>query len=331
MESYNYFEGCKNRVYEYFAQVCPNLLDEFKKNYRKTRISEKRYGKSESDNSYTFVSSKDDEDRRVTLNHLFGSDISQDHWKQAVNGKGHESNRIMTMHSSALLSLLFFHAVSESNPLCIQIDGKKYSFTKAVFEVQNRCLEGGNPSSIDVMLVDDDEKVVLLLESKLSEYLTCGKKKDINIQYKNQYPDVMQFGKKSTRISMLVENNSLTLQGKDSPSHYCEGIKQMLCHFIGAMNFEKSKDDKHEGLIGYQKLLGMVLLDLSSISKKKFDTYKDDYKELAKYLNGLHKKNVKVLNEVITYQDLYKEPKDNDYQVSETIVEYYGLEIDKRK
>lgn len=327
MGTNNYFKGCNNRVYDYFAQTCPtDLLEAFKGKYYKTPLSEKlkeRYGKSKSDNSYTFISSKGKE--RVTLSQLFDTDISQNHWDEAVNGKGHESSRIMTMHSSALLSLLFFHAVSEENHLRIQIEGKNYSFTEAVFEVQNKCLEGGNPSSIDVMLVDHQEKVVLLLESKLSEYLSCGKKKDISIEYKNQYADIMRPGKLSDKIEIIEENNSLTIQGIDPPRHYCEGIKQMLCHFIGAMNFKESKDEKHKGLTDYKVLLGTILLDLSSINGKKFETYKEDYKELAEYLNGLHK-DVKVLDEVITYQNLYKEAKGNGYKVSETIVSYYGLD-----
>ena len=324
MATNDYFKGSNNKVYDYFAQTCPKLLDAFKGKYDNTPISKERYGKSKSDNSYSFGSSKGKE--RATLSQLFDTDISQDHWDEAVNGKEHEISRIMTMHSSALLSLLFFHAVSECNPLCIQIDGKKYRFKKAVFEVQNKCLDGGNPSSIDVMLVDHQEKVVLLLESKLSEYLSCGKKKDISIEYKNQYADIMRPGKLSDKIEIKEENNSLTIQGIDSPSHYCEGIKQMLCHFIGAMNFKESKDDKHEGLTDYKVLLGTVLLDLSSINGKKFETYKEDYKELAEYLNGLHKKDVKVLDEVITYQNLYIKAKGNGYHISETIVRYYGLE-----
>lgn len=321
MATNDYFKGSNNKVYDYFAQTCPKLLDAFKGKYDKTSINQS--GKSESDNSYSFISS--DGNKRATLNQLFHTEISEDHWKQAVNGKGHENHRILTMHSSALLSLLFFHAVSERNPLFIQIDGKRYSFKKAVFEVQNKCLESGNPSNIDVMLVDHQAKVVLLFESKLSEYLSCGKKKDIPIEYKNQYANVMQFGEISTHIKILEEDNSLTLQGKDSPRHYCEGIKQMLCHFIGALNFKESKDDKHEGLYDYKVLLGTVILDLSSINKKKFETYKNDYKELAGYLNGLHK-GIKVLDEVITYQNLYKKAKGNGYNISEIIVNYYGLD-----
>lgn len=325
METNNYFEGCNNKVYDYFAETCPKLLDAFQGEYDKTPLSEKlkeRYGKSASDNSYSFSSEGKE---RVTLSKLFDTDISQEHWDEAVNGNGHEIKRIMTMHSSALLSLLFFHAVSEENPLYIQIDGESYSFTKAVFEVQNKCLEGGNPSSIDVMLIDCQAKVVLLLESKLSEYLTCGKKKGINIKYKNQYADVMKFGEISKHVNILEEDNSLTIQRKDSSSHYCEGIKQMLCHFIGAMNFKESKDEKHKGLTDYKVLLGTVLLDLSSINEKKFKTYENDYKELAGYLNGLDK-NIIVLDEVITYQKLYKEPKGKEYQISERIVKYYGLD-----
>ena len=322
MATNDYFKGCNNRVYDYFAQTCPDMLDTFKGKYKKTSITKERDGKSESNNSYMFASEEGKE--RVTLSQLFDTDISQVHWDKAVNGNGHEKNRIMTMHSSALLSLLFFHAVSEKNPLCIQIDGECYNFTEAKFEVQNKCLDGGNPSSIDVMLVDRQAKVVLLLESKLSEYLTCGKKKGINIKYKHQYADIMQPREICSQIRLLEENNSLTIQGIDSPSHYCEGIKQMLCHFIGAMNFKESKDEKHKGLTDYKVLLGTVLLDLSSINEEKFNTYEKDYKELAKYLNSLHK-DVTVLDEVITYQNLYKEAKGNGYHISDKIVNYYGL------
>ncbi len=110
-----------------------------------------------------------------------------------------------------------------------------------MFEVQNKCLEGGNPSSIDVMLVDHQTKVVLLLESKLSEYLTCGKKKGINIEYKNQYADIMQPGAICSQIRLLEENNSLTIQGIDSPSHYCEGIKQNALSFYWSYELQRIK------------------------------------------------------------------------------------------
>lgn len=322
MGTNKYFEGCKNRVYDYFTKICPCVLDGFEGKYGKTPLSDKLKEQPTSDNSYTFKPSCEND--RETLNQLFDTEISEGHWKEAVTGKGHENKRILTMHSSALLSLLFFHAVSKRNPLCIQIDGKRYSFKKAVFEVQNKCIEGGTPSNIDVMLVDYQAKVVLLLESKLSEYLSCGKK-NISIEYKNQYSDIMRQRKLSDKIEIKEENNSLTIQGIDSPSHYCEGLKQMLCHFIGAMNFKVSKDDKHEGLTDYKVLLGTVLLDLSSINEKKLKTYKEDYKELAVYLNGLHK-DVIMLNEVITYQNLYKEAKGNGYELSEAIVSYYGLD-----
>ncbi len=137
MATNDYFKGSNNKVYDYFAQTCPKLLDAFKGKYDKTSINQS--GKSESDNSYSFISS--DGNKRATLNQLFHTEISEDHWKQAVNGKGHENHRILTMHSSALLSLLFFHAVYERNPLFIQIDGKDIALRKLCLKSRTNVLK----------------------------------------------------------------------------------------------------------------------------------------------------------------------------------------------
>ncbi len=44
---------------------------------------------------------------------------------QAISGDGQEANKIMTLHSSSLASLLVFYSVSKNNPIYVMVDGKE--------------------------------------------------------------------------------------------------------------------------------------------------------------------------------------------------------------
>lgn len=315
---------CKQKAYCYLEQVLenhPKSKAKLKGYYTKTRISMKRYGKERSDNSYTFEIHG--HDPLEFLNDFFETNISREHWNEAVKGQGHEEMRITTMHSSALLSLLFFHSVSDKNPLRIKVANQKLNFTRVVFEKENACIALHRPSSIDVMLVDDKSKTVLFLESKFSEFLRSGKKK-LSREYLLDYGDMWSSDIMPESLEIIKEGEEVTIQEKEASrcTHYCEGIKQMICHFIGSVNFKK--DD--ENYSSYTVLLGTVLLDLSyaPACKVKYDGYARDYAQLAGNINGLGK-DVKMLDNVITYQDLYKEAKENGYVISDVIASYYGL------
>ena len=232
------------------------------------------------------------------------------------------------MHSSALLSFLFFNSVSENKPLYIEIEGIRYMFTSVDFEYENECLKGkdriGNeyrPSSIDVKLVGknaEGKDAVLFLESKLSEYLHNGKQTGISLEYYNQYGEIFKKGKLIDELTIKEEDGTLTLTTKDGRcSHYCQGIKQMMCHFIGALNYKKIHQDE-------EVLLGTILLDLSSIDESSYNIYCKDYQQLTEKLTRLEK-GVKMIGEPLTYQKLYEEVKLKGFKLSDQVVEYYGL------
>ena len=95
----------------------------------------------------------------------------EDKFEQAISGDGQEIARILTLHSSSLLSLMNFWQVSESNPLI----HKGVEYTKVYFERKNNVIPGRKPSNIDIVLVSRDGETILFLESKFTEYLKPGK------------------------------------------------------------------------------------------------------------------------------------------------------------
>ncbi len=320
-------ESSKNKVYKYFLERSLVFLRELEEKgfIIKTPIDKKRYGKSESDNSFSF--NKLENSELKTLEKIFGSMNK----KKATKGQGQERKRILTMHSSALLALLFFNSVSDKNPLCIKIDGNQYEFTTVDFEYENRCLEGMDKSGkkyrsscIDVKLTDKAKNVVLFLESKFSEYLHNGKQTGINKEYQVQYGYIFDESNLPEDFAFVddTEKGTLTLTTRPKEkkcSHYCQGLKQMMCHFIGTMNYKKDNP-------GEEVMLGTILLDLSSIDKTSFDKYSKDYSQLSENLNGLGK-GVKMLKEPLTYQELYKEAKEKGFKLSDNVVRYYGLGV----
>lgn len=312
-------KNCNNKVYKYFWEKSKDFIEDLAE---KGLITQTIYRKTKSENSFSFK--KLDGSELETLKEIFG-DINEGCFESATKGQGNELERILTMHSSALLGLLFFNSVSEENPLSIEIGENRYEFTSADFEFKNPCLKkdvNGNeyrPSCIDIKLTDKKQNTVLFLESKLSEYLHNGKQTGISLEYKRQYADIFKVGELTDELTIKEENGSLTLTTKDGRcSHYCQGIKQMMCHFIGAMNYMEETEHK-EGEV----LLGTILLDLSSIAKTSYDRYCNDYEQLADKLTKLGK-GVKMIGKPFTYQCLYTDMS-KGFKLSDQVVEYYGL------
>lgn len=308
-----------NKAYQYFLNNSQGFLSEIDDigAYVNTPINKQRYGKSESSNSFSFNCVKGQELSR--LNTIFGTTIAEKYFKQVTHHrKPYEIKRLLTMHSSALLCLLFFNEVTEQNPLKLRVEGKDYAFTSVEFEFKNPCLKGKefNPSNVDVKLTDCENHTILFLESKLSEYLHRGKKRGIHTEYSKQYNEIFNNNILPKGLVFKKENdNSLSLTTTTGKcTHYAEGIKQMLCHFIGAINYKQEHNN-------YNVLLGTILLDLSSINNESFDSYCQDYKHLAIKLNGLNK-GVTLLPKAITYQEIAKL---RTYNIPENVRRFYCL------
>lgn len=109
--------------------------------------------------------------RNECLKRIFGIDANDalfDHaFQQVTSGKGQELKRITTLQSSSLLGLLVFYRVTKY-PVIIN----NIKYTQAFFEVESNVL--GSNSSIDVMLVSEDSRILLFLELKFTEFLSLG-------------------------------------------------------------------------------------------------------------------------------------------------------------
>ena len=291
MEILKSLSECKssNKVYAFFRD---RAKDFGPVDIVKTQITpNKNTSKTESDTSYSFQL-EPGEDKKKCLERIFKIDLSK------IDKK--IDHRITTIHSSALAALLCFHNISVNNPLSININGKTYAFVKAEIEYPNKCMEKGGRSRIDVALFSEDEKVVLFMEAKFSEYLSsvC---KEISSQYKEEQlfrkPNILPC---NLAFTGLDDETPLKIKSKQrGRGRYREGIKQMLCHYIGATHYIKNNPQKEKVLIG------TLLFDFGEMFKAEFDDYQTMYKELAVKLNSLQEKRIELLSEVITYQTLF--------------------------
>lgn len=170
-----------------------------------------------SNNSLTFKVDENENQIEI-LKRIFGIDdqIFDCQYKKTVGGNGHEKNKIMTLHSSSLLSLLCFYKVNKQ-PLEIGIYTNKeklqFCFTGVSFEFKNDLSYAykqgnvdkkiGSKSNMDVMLFEGnfkEPKNVLFLESKFSEYLHNGVVYNIS---QNAYEDIYE------KLGLIVGNADL--------------------------------------------------------------------------------------------------------------------------
>lgn len=251
-------------------------------------------------------------------------------FNKATHGRGNEINKMMTLHSSSLMPLLFFHAVSESNPVHFLLDGKRVGFTRYVPEEQNEvALNERNFSNVDVALYNDKERMVVLFESKFSEYLTPGSTHiSLTTYYKSIYTEL-----KSTfeKIGIEVADwNSYhtkirTINGRKP--RYCEGPKQMVSHFLGA------KTECSRKYSGYKVFLGELLFDFDCFVEGANDCLKDYKKEvynpLINTLQKLSNKTIELLP-LMTYQELIKENSVFYSNLEQDIKDFYQLSIENK-
>ena len=226
---------------------------------------------------------------------------------QAISGDGHEGSRITTLHSSSLLSLLVFYSVSEKNPIYFRIEGKKIKFTKSEFEVKNEVNEGSNNySNIDVVLSGEDS--TLYLESKFSEYLNTGNKEVRKTDYYREIYSRLSNSLGNAQVELDM-NKWLLCKKKGEKALYCEGIKQMVSHYLGIDT--EIKKGKRDEMKGKQVFLGEIIFDFSDKvkgSKEKQKSYEEAYKCLKEGLEicAAEDKNGLKITDLMTYQELLK-------------------------
>ena len=253
-------------------------------------------------------------------------------FKRAISGDGHEHQRIRTLHSSSLISLLCFYGISESRPLHISFEGHDMVFTDSCFEVKNPVGddEVGNTheSNMDVVLYGNDlesgRSVVLFLESKFSEYLSWGKYRGIsNRVYRKIYAQLSDGGyleRMKLKYVPLDDNGQYSelasVEGRTH--HYAGGIKQMVSHFLGVMNAAGKDEYKDTDIY-----LGEILYrfpDSVDPHQNKFDDYTQLYGVLAEGLNAISESKFRVINRCLTYQEVFK-----SFDLDEAVRTFYSL------
>lgn len=283
------------------------------------------------------IVARDCDDPQNILKRIF--DITNDEWskhyKEATEGPGMEKDKILKLHSSALLALLCFHNVSKEHPLIIRHGNEEEEYVECRFEVQNEVFD--NPSSIDVMLISKKGNI-LYLESKFTEYLT-GDYPDIRMKYwdiytsllaelpghKLQlvYPKKWEYGGK-VFIGFTIQPAS---KAKDWTNLYLSGIKQSISHIIGICKGPVSKSviispdaRLRYGTIlykfpkaynQYKKFYGQTIGSITIDMLLKTELQKTPYI-----------KNLDILPDIISYQELFNT---NPDVLLPKVAKYYGL------
>ena len=313
---------------------------------------------STSCNSFTFINAinKRADDICNKLVEVFSIEekvVFQEKFKMAISGDGQELKRIAVLHSSSLAALLMFYLVSKKNPLKCNIDGEDYNFTDSFFEVKTR-VKKDHFSNMDVVLVGKKENkdVIFFLECKFSEYLNTGMCNGISLETYEEIYKKLGLLPDTGRITDLtfekgVKNGTECLQIKqEGNACYCNGIKQMISHFIGVSDFaqkgQEAMDPRQNEFEFYSKLpklwetgadvlLGEVLFSFDDTDnevdkrdkngKNKLEKYRKIYSDLAKVLKEHSCSNrMKVLPEILTYQELLK-----NYKLDTKVKQFYQL------
>lgn len=274
-------------------------------------------------------------------------------FKIVTSGVGNELTKINSAISSSLLSLLFFYKLFNSSNYILNIDGIEYN--KAFFEVRNKCV--GFPSCVDVVLLSKDEKTLLFLESKFTEYIEGLSKKET---YGKSYCELYK------KIKELLNNNGIKIDSENkeklvllsSDKHlYIEGIKQSICHLIGlvqgpqnvkenkcSQSYYKEHIEYKDAFEKAEKLIyGTILFDLNKLNLEEgiYDSYYNLYidiigengLEIVKAIREWAKISVEdekiiVLPKPLSYQEIISNEKNKKYSesLSDSIKKFYGFD-----
>lgn len=215
-------------------------------------------------------------------------------FKAATSGDGDERSKIVTLHSSSLLAFLSFFDVS-NHP--ITIDKRQYN--EAMFEVKNDVIDAslGKPSNIDILLMGENRKRLMFLESKFTEYLSGGKAFLSPDRYKDFYellseklelPFIASFDKVKHKPnkshSEPFETEEYCLKTKERTSEYLGGIKQAFSHLLGIATGPAKKQTKGNEDYTRSLLENADEIKFASIvfncDNDKFEKYDDLYKSV---------------------------------------------------
>ena len=246
-----------------------------------------------------------------------------------------ERGRISTMHSSALLSLLCFSSVSKDRPLVLSIEGEPVKFVHSDLEYTGPDMLVGEGrdgdlhfANLDVRLKSEDGRVVLFLESKMTEYMTWARQSDISdYVYGKHYRKMkrpmkelgLEYVQQTDRDGNIVRGLRCLQAVKGATKVYAQGLKQMLSHTLGVLSYVHETEN-------VQVYLGTILYRFpEQIDGGKADSYSKAHQTWCKGLNEhlVISSGMKVIETPFIYQEIFKG--ENAEILPERVKEFYGF------
>ena len=289
--------------------------------------------------------SQNGEDEFGTLKRIFGiRESARGLFEAATSGNGNEKPRILTLHSSSLLAFLCFNDIA-NHP--ITIDGIVYD--EVMFEVKNDVIDAslGKPSNIDVLLMGENRKKLLFLESKFTEYLSGGKVTLSPHRYETFYNNLTKkldcpFSAGYPTVNSKTDNSQKTqyalYKGKKT-SEYLEGIKQAFSHLLGIATGPAKKQTKGNEDYTSSLLENADEIKFASIvfncDNDKFKNYDDLYESVLKNSDVIQetikevvpKRELKlsIIPQLLQYQKVFQ----GNY-LSDKVREFYDVVNDSK-
>ena len=238
---------------------------------------------------------EDGEDAFDTIQRIFGlSESARGLFEAATSGDGNEKPRILTLHSSALLAFLCFNDVANHPIIIDKIDETVYN--EVMFEAKNNVINNSpGKSNIDVLLMGENRKKLLFLESKFTEYLSGGKVtlsnkyrdlyiklQKLNLPFNIKFINVLQESDNSHKEPDIKEG--IRLYTEEKTSEYLYGIKQAFSHLLGIATGPAKKQTKGNEDYTRSLLENADEIKFASIvfncDNDKFEKYDDLYKSV---------------------------------------------------
>lgn len=272
--------------------------------------------------------SQNGEDEFGTLKRIFGlSESARGLFEAATSGDGNEKPRILTLHSSSLLAFLCFNDIANHPIIIDKID--KTVYNEVMFEVKNNVINNSpGKSNIDVLLMGENRKKLLFLESKFTEYLSGGKVTLSPHRYETFYNNLTKkldcpFSAGYPTVNSQTDKSQITqyaLYTDKETSLFLDGIKQAFSHLLGIATGPAKKQTKGNEDYTRSLLENADEIKFASIvfncDDKKFDDYNRLYKSVFENSNVikdtikdvLKKRELKltIISELLEYQDVFQ-------------------------
>lgn len=294
--------------------------------------------------------SQNGEDEFGTLKRIFGiRESARGLFEAATGGNGNEKQKILTLHSSSLLAFLCFNDVANHPIIIDKIDETAYN--EVMFEVKNNVINNSpGKSNIDVLLMGENRKKLLFLESKFTEYLSGGKVtlsnkyrdlyiklQKLNLPFNIKFINVLQESDNSHKEPDIKEE--IRLYTEEKTSEYLHGIKQAFSHLLGIATGPAKKQTKGNEDYTSSLLENADEIKFASIvfncDNDKFEKYKILYESVFENSNVikdtikdvLKKRELKltIISELLEYQDVFQ--KNNR---SGKVIEFYNKVNDSK-